>query len=98
MHTLWGDGIHDDYPAIQEMLDGGMCEVTLPAPKVCYLISKTLEIPSYTRLVLPRYAEIKLADGANCPMIANKTVLTPDYDGQGGRFKELCQSSLVANV
>ena len=96
MHTLWGDGVHDDYPAIQEMLDGGMCEVTLPAPKVCYLISKTLEIPSYTRLVLPRYAEIKLAEGANCPMIANKTVLTSDYDGQGGLWEIILRCSMDA--
>lgn len=94
MYTLWGDGIHDDYPAIQEMLDGGICEVTLPAPKVRYLISKTLEMPSYTRLVLPRYAEIKLADGANCPMIRNKTVSAPDYDGQGGFWDIVLRNSV----
>lgn len=44
MYTLYGDGIHDDYPAIQEMLDSGTSEVTLPAPEKNYLISKTLKI------------------------------------------------------
>ena len=24
---LYGDGIHDDYAAIQELLDSGICEV-----------------------------------------------------------------------
>ena len=61
-HTLYGDGIHDDYPAIQEMIDSGVCEVSLPVPQKHYLISKTLVLPSDFRLVLP-YAEIKLAGG-----------------------------------
>ena len=83
MYTLYGDGIHDDYPAIQEMLDSGRCEIALPAPKVCYLVSKTLEIPSYKRLILPRYAEIKLADGANCPILSNKSVrISQDPDSR----------------
>ena len=78
MYTLYGDGIHDDLPAIQEMIDSGVCEVVLPAPKVCYLISKTLLIPSNFRLVLPRYAEIKLADGSNCLMVRNKGSINPE--------------------
>ena len=77
MFTLYGDGVHDDHPAIQEMLDSGACEVSLPAPKKNYLITKTLVIPSNCRLVLPRFAEIKLADGSNCFMIQNKTVYDP---------------------
>ena len=77
MYTLFGDGIHDDYPAIQEMIDSGVCEVVLPAPKKHYLISKTLLLPSNFRLVLPRFAEIKLADGANCAMIRNRGVYSP---------------------
>ena len=40
MYTLYGDGIHDDFPAIQELIDSGVKEVVLPEPKVCYLISK----------------------------------------------------------
>lgn len=85
MYTLYGDGIHDDYPAIQEMIDSGVCEVALPAPKKNYLISKTLLLPSNFRLVLPRFAEIKLADGANCSMVRNKGVysegdrMDPEY-------------------
>ena len=79
MAKIYGDGVHDDYPAIQEMLDSGKREIYLPAPDVCYLVSKTLEISSYTRLVLPRYAEVRLANGADCPLIGNKTVSLPDY-------------------
>ncbi len=74
MSILYGDGIHDDTLAIQEMIDSGVCEVSLPIPKVCYLISKPLELPSNFRLVLPRFAEIKLAKNSNCVMLKNKTV------------------------
>ncbi len=73
-NKLYGDGIHDDYPAIQEMIDSGICEVSLPAPEKCYLISKTLTLPSNFKLTLPRYAEIRLMDMSNCPMISNKMV------------------------
>lgn len=73
-YTLYGDGIHDDQPAIQEMIDSGVCEVTLPAPEKCYMLSKALTIPSYFKLKLPRYAHIKLMDGADCFMVQNKTV------------------------
>jgi len=78
MHTLYGDGIHDDTTAIQEMIDSGVCEVCLPAPKVRYLISKPLIIPSNFSLKLPRYAEIKLADGSDCFMVQSKTVDKPE--------------------
>ena len=74
-YILYGDGIHDDYPAIQEMIDNGGCEVCLPVPENKYLITKPIEIPSNFRLKLPRYAEIMLADGANCFMLKNKTVV-----------------------
>lgn len=77
-YTLYGDGIHDDYPAIQEMIDSGLCEVSLPAPKKNYLITKPLIIPSNFKLKLPRFAEIKLADGANCFMLQSKTVSKPE--------------------
>lgn len=73
-HMLYGDGIHDDYPAIQGMIDSGVCEISLPAPKKNYLISKTLILPSNFKLTLPRFAEIKLADGANCVMVKNQMV------------------------
>ncbi len=74
MYTLYGDGIHDDTLAIQALIDSGVCEVQLPAPKKHYLISKPLELPSNFRLVLPRYAEIRLAPGSNCLMLKNKMV------------------------
>lgn len=74
MYQLYGDGIHDDTDAIQEQIDSGVCEVVLPAPKKHYLISRPLELPSNFRLVLPRYAEIRLADGSNCVMVRNKMV------------------------
>ena len=82
MYQLYGDGIHDDTAAIQEMIDRGVCEVRLPAPEKFYLISKPLELPSNFRLMLPRYAEIRLADGSNCVMIRNKVIYEPaERDG-----------------
>ena len=72
MYKLYGDGIHDDHPAIQEMIDSGLCEVALPMPSCCYLISKPLVLPSNFRLVLPRFAHIRLMDGANCVMLRNR--------------------------
>ena len=77
MYKLYGDGIHDDTAAIQSMIDSGVCEVALPAPERFYLISRPLELPSNFRLVLPRFAEIRLADHSNCVMVKNKMV--PDY-------------------
>ena len=74
---LYGDGLHDDQPAIQEMIDSGVCEVTLPVPKKHYLITKPIVIPSCFKLKLPRFAEIRLADGANCFMLQNKAVEKP---------------------
>lgn len=79
MLTLFGDGIHDDTAAIQELIDNADHELILSQPQNYYLISKPLEIPSNFRLVLPRYAEIKLADNSNCFMLKNKTKDIPDY-------------------
>ena len=74
MYKLYGDGIHDDTPALQEMIDSGVCEVILPPPEKHYLISKPLELPSNFRLVFPRFAHIRLADNSNCVMVKNKMV------------------------
>ena len=71
---LWGDGVHDDTAAIQERIDEAYRELSLPDPEVCYLISRPLELPSDFRLVLPRFAEVRLAPGSNCLMLKNKTV------------------------
>ncbi len=71
MRKLYGDGIHDDYWAIQERLDTLCPLVELPTPEKYYLISKTLKIHSYQELRLPRYCMIRLTDNANCVMLAN---------------------------
>lgn len=71
MFTLYGDGIHDDTKAIQEMLDSGICEVALPAPKVRYCISETLRVHSGQTLRLPETAEIFLLADSSCPMLTN---------------------------
>lgn len=76
-YILYGDGIHDDTDAIQELIDCSGCELSLSVPQKNYLISRPLEIPSNFKLKLPRYAGIKLADGANCFMLKNKTVYKP---------------------
>ena len=72
-HTLYGDGVHDDFPAIQEMIDSGACEISLPVPEKHYLVSRTLILPPNFKLKLPRFAEIRLADNANCMMLQSKT-------------------------
>jgi len=71
MAILYGDGIHDDYEAIQELLDSGSCQISLPVPQKFYSISKTLKIHSNQQLLLPRYAVIRMADKSNCFMLAN---------------------------
>ena len=72
INKLYGDGIHDDYPAIQEMLDSPDSLVYLPEPEKNYVISKTLLIGSNKELRLDRYTRVVLADNANCMMIENK--------------------------
>ena len=74
INKLYGDGIHDDTLALQEMIDTTAGGVTLPFPEKCYLISRPLELPSNFKLTLPRYAEIKLMTGSDCVMLKNKTV------------------------
>ena len=46
MYMLYGDGVHDDAPAIQELLDSGISAVVLPAPAKNYAIGSTLVIHS----------------------------------------------------
>jgi len=73
-YTLYGNGINDDYPAIQEMLDSGMSLVYLPAPEKNYVISKPLKLHSNQELRLDRYTLIRLAPHANCTMLENADV------------------------
>jgi len=75
LNKLYGDGIHDDTAAIQEMIDNSGCELSLPAPENYYLISKAIEIPSNFKLILPRTAEVRLAKNSNCVMLKNKLEL-----------------------
>ncbi len=70
-YRLYGDGIHDDTAAIQELLDSRKCCIALPAPEKHYLISQTLKIHSDQELRFDRWTGIKLAPQSNCPMIAN---------------------------
>ena len=71
MYTLYGDGVHNDAPAIQEMLDSGICEVALPAPRAHYCIGTTLRVHSNQTLRLPETAEIRLLPSSSCPMLTN---------------------------
>ena len=71
MYQLFGDGIHDDQPAIQEMLDSRATCVYLPTPEKFYVIGKTLRIHSNQELRLDRYTRMCLADNSNCSMIEN---------------------------
>jgi len=66
-----GDGINDDYAGIQAALDSGVGTICLPKPAKCYLIGKTLKVHSEQTILADRYARIKLADQANCLMLAN---------------------------
>ena len=75
-YTLYGDGIHDDTEAIQELIDT-YSYASLPMPEVCYLISKPLILHSGCKLKLPRFAEIKLMTGSNCVMARNE--MKEDY-------------------
>lgn len=71
LNKLYGDGIHDDQPAIQEMLDSGLALVDLPSPEKSYRIGKSLKLNSNQELRLPRYALISLLDNSNCLMAEN---------------------------
>lgn len=42
MFKLYGDGVHDDTNAIQEIIDSGICEVCLPVPKNIILYQNRL--------------------------------------------------------
>ena len=77
-YTLYGDGIHDDTEAIQELLDTGKSMVELLVPEEKYLISRTLLIGSHQTLKLPDTATIRLMDNSNCLMLRNRN--WHDYD------------------
>ena len=68
---LYGNGIYDDYDAIQELLDSGISTVYLPIPEKHYLISKPLLIHSNQTLKLDENTRVVLTDNANCCMVRN---------------------------
>ena len=84
MYTLYGNGINDDAPAIQEMLDSGVSEVKLPVPQKHYYIGRTLKIHSNQTLVLGETTTIKLMPGSNCSMLANAEENAHDIAVVGG--------------
>lgn len=84
MRELYGDGIHDDAPAIQERLDSGISAVILPPPKTCYCIGTTLKIHSNQSFVLPETAVIKLLPGSSCFMMTNAEENAHDISVSGG--------------
>ena len=84
MYQLYGDGIHDDTLAIQEMLDSRLCEIALPVPQQEYRISKTLKIHSGQTLRLPTTARIRLADHSDCLMLTNAETGAQDIAVIGG--------------
>ncbi len=75
-NILYGNGINDDTPAIQELLDSGLSEVVLPAPQKCYMISKTLKIHGGQTLKLGRFTTIRLMPNSNCAMLEDDDFYT----------------------
>ncbi len=61
-HDVAGDGLTDDAPAIQKLLDGDTQFLYFPAG--LYLIGQTLRLPSNTRIKAHRFAHFYFADGA----------------------------------
>jgi len=85
-NKLYGDGIHDDTLAIQELIDSSKGILTLPQPQECYLISKPLTLPGNFKFVLPRFAQVKLAAKSDCYMLTNKQSDAPlkNIEVEGG--------------
>jgi hypothetical protein len=69
--ALIGDGITDDTPAIQALLDSRASVVYLPAPKKHYVISKALRIYSNQTLKLDVTTLIRRANHSNDYMVTN---------------------------
>jgi len=95
-YKLYGDGIHDDTQAIQELIDTTKGILTLPQPENCYLISKPLELPGNFKFVLPRFAEVKLMAKSDCLMLTNKkseeTLKNIEVEGGIWNYNNLEQS------
>lgn len=81
---LYGDGINDDFPAIQELLDSEISEVYLPTPEKHYAISKTLKIHSGQTLRLGETTRIVLLPESSCYMLTNAEKDAHDITVVGG--------------
>ena len=68
---ILGDGMNDDAPGIQALLDSGAGEIRLPKPQACYLIGDTLRIHSGQTLRVDRAAVIRLKPGSDKVMLTN---------------------------
>lgn len=80
---LYGDGIHDDTLALQELLDGcGIVTIDRPGT---YLVSKTLIIHSNTRFILSPGAKLLAAPLSRCALIENEHFVNND----GGRDENI---------
>lgn len=84
MYKLYGDGIHDDTNAIQELLDSKISLVELPVPKKHYCISRTLKIYSGQTFRLGETTVIKLLPNSSCQMITNGDRPSHDISIVGG--------------
>ena len=84
MYPLYGDGIHDDAPAIQALLDNGMSVVELPVPQKHYCIGSTLKLHSGQTLRLGETTTIQLLPHSNCCMVTNAERHAHDIVVTGG--------------
>ena len=68
-YILYGDGIHDDLPYIQNALDSGISCLNLPAPKKNYLVGGEIKIHGNQTIKLPETAVIRLKANSNCVIL-----------------------------
>ena len=80
-NTLYGDGIHDDTLAIQEMIDTRQTLIYLSPPEKHYVISASLVLHSNQELRLDAWTEVVLAPKSNVAMLTND-----DYEGGNTRI------------
>ena len=69
-YTLYGDGIHDDTAAIQELIDTSVGELSLPAPKKLYfaMMMEAALFLAIRTVITPSFSERseESSKGRNC--------------------------------
>ena len=92
--SLRADGATDNTDELQALIDSSNGALALPAPEKFYLISRALRLPSNFSLTLPRYAEIRLADGSDCHMLETADEASRNIEVVGGiwNYNNLGQS------